>query len=204
MTIEHLLLLTDIQEWYARSKSFNLRFPVKAILPWFNQQSIGCLASTGLPPNLFDDNTWLGVDVYAVLSSRSSGLLNNLKTESPPLIVVRFHGSKGSFSAGAPLDLHTFLGCEPYQLVLLHVPRVRFSRQIFNQSRHIWSVFEVTIPGQVAIDICGIRLVYEQDLNRLIDTITECTLGTPDVLHPGYYRDFSRFISEEEVEFRAG
>ena len=165
---------------------------------------MGWLVNTGLPPNLFDDNTWLGVDLYAVLTSRSSVLLNNLEPKSSSFIDVRFYGHEDCFSAQVPLALDGIFGSQPHQLVLLHLPRSQFSRQIFGQSGRMWVEFEVNIPDHVAIELCGIRLAYEQNMKGFIDTITECALRSPDVLHPGYYNTFSRLVSAAETEIRAG
>ena len=166
---------------------------------------------------MFDDNTWVGVDVYAVFTWRPSGLLSNLDPETSSFIVCfhgnerishgheySFHGRKDSFHAQVPLVLDGIFGSEPHQLVVMHVPRLQFSPQIFSQSGHIWAYFRVSMPDHVSIDVCGMRLVYKQDLRGLIDTITECILRSPDVFHRGYYRDFSRFVSEAEIEVRAG
>ena len=71
---------------------------------------------------------------------------------------------------------------------------------MFNQSGHMKVVFEVSIPDHVAIEFCGIRLVYEQDMKGFVDTTTECILRSPDVLHLILYEEFSRVVSEAETE----
>ena len=165
-------------------------FPLKAILPWFNYQCVGREVFSCLPPTLFSDKTWVGFDVYVVLSWDQSVSFDSFDSEFPPFLVVHFHGSGSNVEHKAILSLgkDDLIGTE-HRLVMFHVPREHFQEEL-NECWQISALFSTTIPDHVEIEMCGIRIVYENDLRGLIQTITECTLGSSDDNHQRYYKTF--------------
>lgn len=66
-----------------------------------------------------------------------------------------------------PLMINGSLG--PRQTVVLHIPRLLFPENLSNCCTI--SVLLKTTTGDVEVEICGARLVFEQDLEALIQVI---------------------------------
>lgn len=149
-----------------------------------------------LPWDLYKDKKWVGIALYVVFTVPPTG----------KDFVCRCHLST---STGALLHLVTlcpnqdnFVGSR--RLCFIHIPRARFTEQ-WNQCRYIAARFEVSArfeeftPG-VEVDMCGMRLVYAQDLNGLIQTITHCTIRNPPVY---FSRDNKTLVSQWGQPFLA-
>ena len=57
---------------------------------------------------------------------------------------------------------------------------------------HIGALFESFNPG-VQIGMCGIHLVYEENVEEFVQTLVEYMLGSPDANH----RSFSEHLSHQ-------
>ncbi|KAH0996226.1 hypothetical protein GBA52_020090, partial [Prunus armeniaca] len=57
-----------------------------------------------------------------------------------------------------------------------------FRRRLMNKWEGIIAAFSSVTEG-VEVELCGIRLVYEQDLKGLIQTITQCIINSPPVYY---------------------
>nr|XP_024934401.2 uncharacterized protein LOC112493238 [Ziziphus jujuba var. spinosa] len=68
-----------------------------------------------------------------------------------------------------------------HQVVLFHVPRVRF-REKLNQCWGISALSWTTNP-HVEVEICGIRLIYDRDLENEVEVIIDFSLSGPDDEH---------------------
>ena len=55
-----------------------------------------------------------------------------------------------------------------------------------NRCSHIGALFESNNPG-AQIGMCGIRLVYEKNVEEFVQTLVEYMLGTPEVYHQAIY-----------------
>lgn len=70
-----------------------------------------------------------------------------------------------------------------HRLLVIHIPRGRFKERL-NKCRSIHAAF-VSLNPSVEAEMCGIRVVYEQDLKGLIQTITQCTIRSPPAVYYG-------------------
>lgn len=191
-----------IQGCYARKYDFRCIFPLKAILPWFNYQCVGREAFCCLPPNLLDDNTWVGFALYVVFRGRSSFSIDSLDSESSPSLVAHLHNHGVVHTARFSLKKDSLVGLE-HRLVVFHVPRVHFQQEL-NQGGALCALFAInSVSDHLEIEICGIRKVHERDMKDLIQTITECTIRSPSVHHQHYYQAFrdmeNKLVDEAEI-----
>ncbi|KAM1228035.1 hypothetical protein ACFX2J_007178 [Malus domestica] len=92
------------------------------------------------------------------------------------------------------IKTHSCLGQK--QLVVLHIPRACFSQHELDQCQGVGALCRTSTPD-VEVEVCGSRLVYEQDLKELIKALaTECTFKGP--LHLLYVQ--ARTYVENMVE----
>ncbi|KAF3432363.1 hypothetical protein FNV43_RR27103 [Rhamnella rubrinervis] len=159
-----------IQGSYAHNYRSAFQFPLKAIPTWFSHQSLGNMTFFDLPPNLFNEKQWVGFSLYAVLTLNSSAL----DSKTPPLlhIELRCYESKKSFISqftSVPIL---------YPVSLFHVPRVHFPEQL-NRCGAVQAIFR-TSTEDVEFEMCGIRIAYEQDLEDVIEMITDIALSSTD------------------------
>ncbi|KAK9949003.1 hypothetical protein M0R45_004552 [Rubus argutus] len=165
---------------HGREKCFHFCFPAPVISlpPWFLNVHAGDVTLCYITgdENLLDDQTWLGLELYVVFtrltSASSEGDTNfffhvDLCAHDHESLVM--HGS---------LKIDSCLGTSD-QLVVLHVPRVRFQQQL-NQFQGIISALFRTINPEMEVLVCGSRLVFEQDLEDLIHSLT-VVAGTLDL-----------------------
>lgn len=176
----------------ARSHDVGFIFSLRAILPWFNHQSIGNVFIPGeerigsriclpLPPELYNNEEWVGFALY-VSFTLPPGMGQSWRFKS--------------FSNSNVENLHRLtLWCEgednfkgSHRLLVIHIPRGRFEVQL-NQCSAILAEFVFLTPG-AEVEICGMRVVYEQDLKGLIQTITQCTIRSPLAVYNGHSHAF--------------
>ncbi|PON51854.1 TIR-NBS-LRR-like protein [Parasponia andersonii] len=189
----HILLSRIFEGHHARMYSFGCIFyPIfsqGAILRWFTDVCLGRLVIAYPPSNLSDDKTWLGIGLYVVLHWRTDVPLDNLDSNAP-FLVVDFLTNGGILLHTALFSLRRDSLVGQHRVLLFHVPRVCFPEQQLNQCQQIIALFSTTLPDHVGIGMCGIHLLYQQDLKRFVEVITRCTLGTPGVYYSRYYHTF--------------
>lgn len=154
-------------------------FHVRAyISSWLFHQSLGCIVVCYIPRNLFDDKSWVGFCIYVGLKMNLSDLHNNNSdSEAHELLYVDLysHGNTVSYIKTMS-SLPIFL--KSHQVVLFHAPRVHF-REELNQCWAVSALSRNNIP-QVEVEICGIRVIYEQDLENEAEVIIDLGLHGPD------------------------
>lgn len=96
--------------------------------------------------------------------------------------IIYYHNSQ--------VNEENFVGT--HQLSIFHIPRVHFPEQLRLCSL-LAASFDSLTPA-VEFEMCGIRLVYEQDLEGLIKTITHCAVRNP----PVYFQ--RRLVSSSQGE----
>lgn len=128
------------------------------------------MALCDFPQDLFDDQRWAGLELFVMVSS---GYSINVEC----LLDVHLCSNESS-TISTSVFINTSLGSD--QIVVIHIPRVRFSEQL-NQCQGISALFRMTTPDMV-VRMCGSRLLYEQDLEDLIRAITVCTLDSEVVV----------------------
>ncbi|XP_024165351.2 uncharacterized protein LOC112172298 isoform X2 [Rosa chinensis] len=155
---------------YGREKDFGLFFPHKVVPFWFFHHYAGDVALCDFPLDLSVDQRWVGLELFVMVSS---GYTINVES----FLDVDLCSNEIS-TVSTSVMINICLGSD--QLVVIHIPRVRFPEQL-NQCHGISALFRTTTPD-MRVRMCGSRLLYEQDLEDLIRAITVCTLDSQDVI----------------------
>ncbi|KAH7514282.1 hypothetical protein FEM48_Zijuj11G0072100 [Ziziphus jujuba var. spinosa] len=119
--------------------------------------------------NLFDEKPWVGFCLYVLLTWP-----DNFSDSKSPLHLDfewRVHGDDDN-------ETHAIVATIPikHKLILLNMPRV-YVKAMLNQLRVVSAAFRMFIPD-VEVEMCGIRLVNEQDVGNVIEMITDITLSS--------------------------
>ncbi|KAK7821183.1 hypothetical protein CFP56_037908 [Quercus suber] len=128
-----------------------------------------------LPPDVHYNSTWLGFTVYALYGIQMK-------------------------QAGYKLDSTILLHYSGFQFLLRHTQPFlsgdlsdeSSQRLVLNRCNHIGALFKSGDPG-VQVEMCGIRLVYEQHVEEFVQTLVEYMLGSPDANH----QSFSEHLSHQ-------
>ena len=173
-----------MQGCYARYYPIPFSFPTELFtFQWFFQHSVGRFVVCYLPKNLFDVESWVGFSLYAVLKMRPSYLHKIYSgSETPPVLHIDLHSHGSSTShitsfTDLPINI-----AYSRQVFLFNAPRVYFGQEL-NQCWGVSTLFRTSIPD-VEIQMCGIRVIYDQDLEDVVNIITECELNTPGDVDP--------------------
>ncbi|CAL9025792.1 unnamed protein product [Prunus brigantina] len=78
-----------------------------------------------------------------------------------------------------------------HRLLIVHIPCVRFPEHL-NRCHFIQALFGCRTPG-VEVELCGIRLMFKEDLKGLIETITRCTNDRPAYYETGDFTDTKKY-----------
>ncbi|XP_024177195.1 uncharacterized protein LOC112182868 [Rosa chinensis] len=166
-----------------RRYDYGFILPLGEKLAWFSEQGTGCVVSSPLPPELHNDENWVGFALYVVCTLPPGVSLSHRLS----FFECQFHTSNEA--VGPNQLIHRLVLRSPFddnlmgsnRLLLIHVPRARFPERL-NRCRCIQALFGSTTLG-VQVDICGMHLVYDQDLNGLVQTIAHCAVTS----QPVYY-----------------
>lgn len=185
----------------ARGYDYGFIFCIRAILPWFSHQSIGrvvlsekegigSVAALPLPPLLHSDQQWVGFSLY-VAFTLPPGVFREKYCSFHCCLYACEGGVQHHLTLVSPGP-----GGEKYthRLLVIHIPRVRFPQEL-TQFPCINASFKSLTPG-LEVEMCGIRVVYEQDLQGLIQTIAHCTLSSQPAAYFG--RDDETVMLEGE------
>nr|XP_048319464.1 uncharacterized protein LOC112493411 [Ziziphus jujuba var. spinosa] len=180
-----------IQRCYAHNYGFAFNFHLKAIPTWFFHHSVAPFTVCYLPMNLFDEKPWVGFCLYVLLTWPNDSL--DLETPSELDFEFQAHGDGGEISR-----INYTISIK-HKLLLLNIPRVYF-KFIPNQCRAVSAMFRTKIQN-LEIEMCGIRLVSEQDLKTVVQMIADITLSSYP--HHFCYEEFGKFPedSSSAVEF---
>lgn len=174
------ICLYILQVDYARNHWYDYIFPQITIPPkWFTYQNFGPYVKLELPAHLHDDSTWLGFTVYALYTIEK----HRAGFEKDSRIFLRFSGiseDQVPFAPYTAFPLARDVFDESSQrLLVFYIPLLLFQ---LSRCSHIAALFESNGPG-VKVDMCGIRLVYEQDVNKFVQTLVEYMIECPEALH---------------------
>ena len=141
-----------------------------------------------LPPDVHDNSTWLGFTVYALYGIQMQPAGFSYKLDST--ILLLYSGLSVSFAPYQAFPLSGDVFDESLQrLVVFYIPRRVFQ---LNRCNHIGALFKSGDPG-VQVEMCGIRLVYEQHVEEFVQTLVEYMLGRLDANH----QSFSEHLSHQ-------
>ncbi|PON67246.1 TIR-NBS-LRR-like protein, partial [Parasponia andersonii] len=186
------LLLRLYQGRIARTCTFFFLMPPILLSPWFFHHSLGDTTfCCYLPPNLHDDKSWLGLELYVVFDRRKY-------SENPTLLLgVELYVHAGSNTLPVlRYDIIIDGSVLGPRLVLYHIPRGRLPEQL-NQSTGI-SVLFTSTTQDVEVEFCGTGLLYEKESKRLVKHISNMTLGRPEILFSLHQQAQSLIVQMEE------
>lgn len=182
---------------------FSFCHEVVVIPNWFDNHYLGNVALCDLPQNLFDESRWVGLELYVIFSWRQS--ISSL-FHLPSFLCVDLCDQESSriprcVEINNPFPQKV---TRSHELVVLHVPRVYFQQHVWSQCQVIRAFFRTT-NSAVEVELCGARLVYEEDLGGLIHSLTELTLGRSDMLEElcAYAQAFSALTMENRLQQEA-
>ena len=189
-SIENLsaIHLCILQVDWAKNHLYDYIFHQIARPPcWFTRKNLGPSIEMPLPADVYDNSTWLGFTICALYRIQMrAGFSYKLHST----IFLR-HSSLSasdevSFASYTTFPLSTDVFDESPQdsgrLVVFYIPRRGFQ---LKQCDHIGASFESSDPA-VQFEMCGIRLVYEQNVPEFVQTLVECMLGSPDANHQSF------------------
>ncbi|KAF3957224.1 hypothetical protein CMV_017747 [Castanea mollissima] len=173
------LLLTVYQGDLAHSHKYDYVFPHMSVPDWFSNRSFCSDIRIKLPTNLQLEGRWMGIAVCAyytvqerpVISGDNKDLTSFLNFYNP-LVSHRvcltrhrvFQESKDNFVDSS------------HRILVFYIPHVLLRLE---ECRHIGASFERNKPD-VQVKECGLRLVYEQDVEKFVQTLAQCMLESPD------------------------
>lgn len=182
--------IISVLKYFNPLAPFNFNFPSKEIPEWFNHQSNCSTSGIELPPNLHEDDNWMGLVICAAFSihenpssfsETSLKILCHLMTNRSCVNAVPVHSiTKDKFSW---LHLRGLIW-------LTYVPHALLTD--LNESSCVLARIYNRSPGLV-VDKCGIRLLYKQDLPEFKQSITQCWTSFFDDLDPIF-----QFVANED------
>ncbi|GMY23003.1 disease resistance-like protein csa1 [Fagus crenata] len=187
--IESDTMLKRAQVELARNHQYSYVFPEFAKTQrWFRYQNFMPYMKIRLPPDLHDDPKWLGFTSSALCTIQKDRLQD-------PTISLHFSTSDGVPSAAHivfPFSREIFEGSSKL-LFVSYLPRLLFES---NQRWHFEASFVSNDPG-VQVDMCGMRVLYEQDVEVFVQTLVDYMLESPETYHQAFYlnllRDLEKF-----------
>lgn len=192
-------MLLHITQGRSPHNRFSFVFPRVTLSYWFSHHCLGDTTICYLPPSLYDNERWVGLDVYAICErpdpSENSSLL---------FVDLYVHGTN---NGGIPLPILTYsltiLGFVQTFLVVSHIPRESFPKQL-NQCQGISVLFRPAAPAEnVKIDfsvlLCGTRLLYEKDSESFIQEMISLASVEPSLLQ--LLHDRANLYVQEAEEF---
>lgn len=149
---------------------------------WFSHQSIGPSVEIPLPPNLYNDENWMGIAVCAIfpIPPNSRGNLD------PKIFILHLDSNEGYVKPTIVFHLVQDIFVESHRLLVFYLPPMMFPVKLNNWNR-ICAAFECVIPS-VDVKMCGIHLLYKQDLEAFVQTMIECLLASSKIYHAVYFQ----------------
>ena len=167
-------------------------FPICASPPWFIAHGLGNSISISLPPNLYDDKRWIGFALYASFAVHNKQQTVSRDSKISRSFFCLLCTDDGCLQSFIVLPLTRDIFVESHRLLVLHIPRVFFTHKL-NQRKSIRALFgcrnnsdKNIINPDVEVEVCGMRMVFEQDLEGLVQRIFDCISSSPDIYHQGY------------------
>ena len=82
-----------------------------------------------------------------------------------------------------------------HRILVFYIPQVLLRLE---ECRHIGASFEHNKPD-VRVKECGLRLVYEQDVENFVQTLAQCMLESPDAYLECFYQNLLHQVEETEA-----
>lgn len=184
----------------AQHHCYDYIFPEVAVpQAWFSYRNLGSYIKMELPPNLHNNLTWIGLTIFTFYTVDKQRVGSSYKPDST--IFLHFSGLSASDEVllapyGAfPCSRDVFVESSQ-RLLVFYIPRKQFQ---LNHCSHICAQFQSDVQV-VKFKMCGISLVYEQNVEEFLQTLVQCFLGTPDNYHPSLYQNI--LVQLEQLQDR--
>ena len=182
----------------ARHHSYIYYFPQITVIPssWFSYQNLESYIKMDWPPNLHDNPRWMGLAVYALYTIDKQRDVSSYKQN--PTVFLRIFSLSASgevpLAPGIDIPLSKDICMKPLQQILsiFYIPRKVFQ---LNRCSHIWASFR-SDNRDVKVQMCGIRLVFEHDVEGYLQTLVQCMLEIPTADLPFFYRTLLSQVAE--------
>lgn len=159
-------------------------FPMRASPSWFIAHGLGNSISMSLPPNLYDDKRWIGFALYASFAVHNEHQTVSRDSKVSRSFFCLLCTEDGCLQSFIVLPLTRDIFVESHRLLVLHIPRGFFTHKL-NQRKSIRALFG-GFNSDVEVEVCGMRMVFEGDLEGLVQRIFDCISSSPDIYHQGY------------------
>ncbi|KAF3952520.1 hypothetical protein CMV_021928 [Castanea mollissima] len=192
------LLLRVYQGDLARNHKYDYVFPHTTVPSWFCNRSFCSDIRIRLPANLQCDGRWMGIAVCAyytvhkqpAISGDNKDLTSFLNFYNP-LISRRVHLTRHKvFQESKDIFVES-----SHRILVFYIPHVLLR---LDECQHIGASFEHNKPD-VQVKECGLRLVYEQDVEKFVQALAQCMLESPDAYHECFYQNLLHQVEEREA-----
>jgi hypothetical protein len=154
--------------------------PSKITQEWFSYPSFGHSVRIDIPPNLYNDNTWMGLTLCVCFSFHGDPktILDNLVSEIPHFLYCQFRTIVGR------MDNDQVIGCVTSKVEIMwlnnvggfiwisYIPR-ELLKNMLHQCSFISASFVSDWPG-VMVRECALRLLYQNDRVQFEQKLKQC------------------------------
>ena len=191
------LCIFMLQDFHPLSCDNSCFPPSKETQELFSQRSPGHSMTIGIPPNLCDDNNWMGLALYALFSMHGDKEVFQyiLMSEIPQFLYCQL----GTSVAGLDNEIlacHTsgaeivWLNNQGEFILICYVKRQPLEHML-RQCSHIEASFVSNWPG-VMVQECALYLMYRDDMPQFQQNMKQCYLSLDKC-------DFeSQFLADQE------
>lgn len=172
----------------------NYDFLTRGCPAWFNPE-VGEQVLIQLLPNqnLHKNKKWMGLALCA------SFVVDKHTVQNDYQVFCRLQRARShSVGFNMSLDCKTVMMPGTHQLLVLYIPRAVIP-ELFIQtpSEEICTVYTTRSPG-VRVELCGLRVLYPQDLPEFVQTIMHCIFRSsgapPEVVYNKLIKDWLSLI----------
>uniref|UniRef100_A0A2N9HBW6 ADP-ribosyl cyclase/cyclic ADP-ribose hydrolase n=1 Tax=Fagus sylvatica TaxID=28930 RepID=A0A2N9HBW6_FAGSY len=196
---------------------------------WFSHQSPGSSVTIPLPSDLRDNSSWEGIALFVVVVIHKN--LNNISSGQDYEVCIDFICRSGMVVEAGKLRDHleecgncigaSITSNHPYLEIKMCAARILYRQNLveflqahgqidknpnaslllrLEECRNIGASFEYKNPGVQFIE-CGIRLVYEEDVEEFVQTLVQCMLRSSVAYHEFFYQNLSHQVEEMVAGF---
>ncbi|XP_030962619.1 uncharacterized protein LOC115983903 isoform X3 [Quercus lobata] len=161
---------------FDQCRVYNSCFPLCEIPEWFSHRRDEPTVTIPLPPNVFNDNTWMGLVLCAsvAVEANPTAILDIQNSETSYNLICHL---ETNIECVEPLHVH-HITVEDLKLLqqggfiwLSYIPRGTFQDSV-NQCSRIEATVAIDFPGLV--QKCGFHLLYNYDEEKFKETIRQC------------------------------
>lgn len=181
---------------------YNFCFPPSTIIhEWFTHRGLGHSVTIDLPPNLYLDIKWTGLVIYAFFSMQGDPLaiLEIMKSGIPHYYYAQFQMSTGDLDdiilaghCSIPKEVEYLYNLGGF-IWISYLPGEQF-KDVLQLCGDMEVSFVSDWPG-VIVKKCGLRLLYQRDLEQFKQKLKHC-----EALQSGYEDSHKQFMTAREKQ----